>query len=234
MSILNSGYGVDTPGYLLSNEVGRDGTKKRLGEIPICDGGVHIGFSCWENLDIMAARKSSAGIIGDISQSAYHAMSETAKTVCSVADRFEFVKTFPLEKLKIKSEIDVTSELDREGSWLANDDSFRTIQKLFKERSVAILQLDIRDGMKFGEIQKCLASNGLKCDTLYLSNIFDWINESGSHSDMNKARFALNRVIRDDTAIIMASEHFAESSGLPQRVFLNCRLFDPKKALFSS
>lgn len=231
LSSLDSDCEVNSPAYLLSNEFNREQTKKRLSEIDCKENGVHIGFSCWENLDIMAVRKSCGGIVADISKSAYEAMVMTAKRVCEAANRFEFVQMIKKDQLNLKEDTDIDAEIEREGSWLASDDSFRTIQNLFKEGRVAILRLDVRDREKFAKIGSWLSENKLECDTLYVSNILDWIHER-SPADMFKVRSALSRVLKDRTTIIISSEHFQESAGLPQRVLMNCRQFDPKKALF--
>jgi len=240
---LDRDYSINTKPYILSNESNRDLTARELRVSASTYGAFHIGFSCWENFDLMVARNSCGGLIADISNETHIFHQITQKIMLSSSNREEFVAqmlaflsenpSFFREE-KAESLDAIHKELFRSGSWLNTEESFQKIRSLYQAHRIIHIRLDIMDRWAFQTIADWMRANGLHCDSLYLSNIPDWIrNGEDSVKGMGKLKMAINRVVNKDTFVIHASEQFAENTGMPQRVYQGFP-YDPGKAMLES
>jgi len=227
---LDQDFSVSKCPYILTNESNQAATIAALRSIHRPDKPFHIGFSGWENYNLMVARHSCGALLGDINNTVMELFQRTQIEILRSKSRQEFVDNILLE-LEPQKEfffredngIDgfaIRSELEREDSWLSTDASYEFIRSLYQEGKIAHIRLDASDRTAFNKISRWLHANQLTCDSLYLSNIGDWfmLKEDGGKG-IRSMRASINRVITDRTAIIDASEHFYHPSGsMPQRV----------------
>lgn len=217
--LLDSKY---TP-YYLSNESRREDTFASLSRIPIKKGGGHIGFSCCENLDIIAQRKSSFAILGDINPRVKQIMDLTREVIGRSKDRRDFVQNmhdvFPAWARE-RDKDDLFNELDRKESWLGSDEAFAYIASMYKENRIEHRTFDASENPEYQKISLQMAMKKLHCDTFYISNIPDWIAED---DDGAKKLQALKRctiwISSPDTMIIHSSMHFSGAAEIQQVVF---------------
>lgn len=102
--------------------------------------------------------------------------------------------------LYIGQEIEV--ELIREGSWLNTDESYEHIKKLAAKDKIAVITEDIRTTSTFQNVKRILNENGIQIDTLYVSNISEYMLKE------NQGLFAepVSCLTCNDTLIIDAKE----------------------------
>lgn len=102
------------------------------------------------------------------------------------------------EVVYIGQEIEV--ELKREGGWLHTDENYECIKKLATADKIAVITEDIRATKKFQSIKQLLGENGIQIDTLYISNISEYMYKE------NQGMFAstVSSLACDDTLIIDA------------------------------
>ncbi|MGA8165631.1 MAG: hypothetical protein WB791_11555 [Waddliaceae bacterium] len=171
---------TNTPSYISTNEEGLDKVREILGNIPKHPNGVHLGVSGWHNYDIMALRKSKCGILVDLnkSQSAFNLF-----TLNEIFNKIEktpqWMQVFqpgvsesrdaftPYEQLE--------SETLRPGSWLSDDESFEHIKAMAQEGRIFVVTADFQDTPFFEAVRETLEAQNLIIDTLYTSNIHDYI-----------------------------------------------------------
>jgi hypothetical protein len=237
---LDRDYSVETKPYILSNECNREQTAKHLAATRASEGAFHIGFSCWENFDFIVLRDSSGALIADISNQAHAFHQETRKIILASENRIEFVKNIHsyLERNPsiLREELalslsEIEAELSRPGSWLSTDAGFEKIKALYAKDQIIHIRMSILDRDAFQKIYMWMKAQGLHCDSLYLSNIPDWIqNGDDAMRKMGQLKSAINRVIEGRTYVIHASEYFRENSGMPQRVYQGYP-YDPAKSM---
>jgi hypothetical protein len=240
---LDHDYSVNSKPYILSNECNREETLKVLSRAASSEGAFHIGFSCWENYDFMVARNSCGALIADISNetSKFHQL--TQKLILSSSNREKFVACM-LEFLSADSSFlreetaealdAIHKELFRSGSWLNTDEAFENIQSLYRNQRIIHIRMNLKDIKAFQAVADWMRANGLYCDSLYLSNIPDWIqNGESPDREMGKLKFAINRVLCKASYVIHASEFFHENTGMPQRVYQGSP-YDPARSMRES
>lgn len=240
--MLDRDFEISKRPYVLTNESNQPATVAALRSIPRPDKPFHIGFSGWENYNLMVARQSCGALLGDINNTVMELFRKTQATVLLSKTRQDFVENILLELEPQKERFfredcgmdssAIRSELTREGSWLSTDASYGYVQSLYAEGKIAHIRLDISDRAAFAKVDAWLKANQLTCDSQYLSNIGDWflLMEDGGKG-IRSMKASVNRIITESTVIIDASEHFYHPSGsLPQRV-LQTFPYDPEKAL---
>lgn len=162
---------------------------------------IHIGCATWHNLDMICARKSTYGLIVDFNP----------KNAAFIRKTCEFINSSPSRevfKAKMKNHLNsltgnerdlffhrdqnglptdrIDEELMRNGSWLQSEESYRYLKEevISKDRLVSITE-DMRNFENFSRIREFLDEHALVVDTLYLSNICNFMN-----TDHDKRAFA--------------------------------------------
>jgi hypothetical protein len=150
---------------------------------------VHIGFAVWFNLDIMALTKPAYGILCDYDNKVMDVYQGINESLQKSGSRREFVTNFemflnqnseqlfslpPAEIIKL---FNIQQELTRPGSWLASEESFQSIKKLSESGRLLFLNVNILDKEAFLGFKTWLDTNHLELDTLYTSNIIDWLQD---------------------------------------------------------
>ena len=204
--------------YITTNERGLEKARSILRQKPLQPQSCHIGFSGWYNLDIISLRKSTYGILCDFSPAQKSFLEQTFNVVKQSFTRQIFVEkmlaylnspagsriTFspnfnrgPIICSDQREEI--KSELTQDGSWLSSDEGFKYIRNLVLKDKISVLSMDVRDTKRFKLISKLFQDNGIVVDTLYLSNICDYM-----FKPLDKARYSdtVHALIEQNTLII--------------------------------
>lgn len=210
--------------YITTNEVKLDKTKEFLRNCEISKDRNHFGFSAWHNFDIMVARQSERGIVCDINSKWQKFLHLTLRELNHASDRHSFaeqMKTYVNQNLSefgsiVSPDSDdevlpqdiIDLELNRPGSWLSTDEGFSYIQKLAKNGKISAIVADIRDEQKFQELANILKQNAVSIDTLYVSNIAEWMS-----TDEDKEKFvkSVNHLIGPQTKLIQAGNGLQQS-----------------------
>ena len=192
--------------YILCNEQLQTETIQSLREKGISKG-VHFGFSCWFNFDIMAVTKPSKALVCDINQRMLDFYKVFQSVLLSSSNRKEFIEKLQ-EPLKERSVYfdngylrNLPNELTREGSWLSSDEGFAFVKELHKSNMVeyrflnATADAAIFDGIRseFGGLIK----------TVYASNIYEWLEMGGCY-DTDDFRTNMSRLLNSETQFIDA------------------------------
>ena len=73
-------------------------------------------------------------------------------------------------------EIQLVFEFKRPLSWLYTDESYLYIKNLIIQDKIAIFCEDITNTPTFNKINQLLIDNHIHVDTIYVSNLFNWLN----------------------------------------------------------
>jgi hypothetical protein len=212
--------------YITSNETGLFSTQKILLERPLPSNSCHVGFSGLHNFDIMAIRKSNYGLICDFNPHNKVLIEEALRLLRSTLDRQDFVNQMVLfinerneeartlhenglsqNAMKFYRNLDsfVCTEIDQiknaliqEGSWLASDEAFQHIKMLAMEDKISAITLDIRKSEIFKKISELLHKKSISIDTLYLSNICNYMKGE----DKSKYALSIHALLQPDSIVI--------------------------------
>lgn len=236
----NAGLTKAEPGvYLSTNETELETSHQVFQTTPKVALGCHIGFSGWFNFDVMAARRSSLGIICDINPENALFLHHILKILIPSHDRFDFVikacqyvannnrdhlkgqdLTYSIDFIpnnKYPSlpspEDEIRLELKRKESWLNTDVAFEHIRSLALQDKIVLLTEDILKTATFKEMRKIVGDDGYQIDTLYLSNIREYM-----FYDSEKKTFfeTVAALFQEDTLVINAFRNL--DSSRPQRI----------------
>ena len=100
--------------------------------------------------------------------------------------------------------IQILYELTRFGSWLSSDTSYTYIKQLVIADKIVIFCEDIRSVDIFKKISSLLKENHIIIDTIYLSNIYDWLTTNVDKKLYNQSVVAM---AGSDTYIIEAEQN---------------------------
>lgn len=222
---LDRSHGYPIKPYILTNEVNLKETGRILTIYPNPKRPFHIGFSCWHNFDLIVARQSCGAIVADISDCVFEFYSETKKCVIRAENRESFVndmlnsfkddryqRKYCREKLSFYID-QLEKELFREESWLSTDEGFNFIKDLYQNNRIVHLRLDIVDTESFFKIKVFLDENSLSLDTLYVTNIADWLIKIGNDERGNvleKMVQSIMSVASAETLIVHATDRFTK------------------------
>jgi hypothetical protein len=175
--------------YPLCNEALQAETLLTIPRAERNDNSVHIGFAANFNYDLIAVRNPTYAIVSDISPLMLKYFEQLSLCVQKSSTRDEFVKNmqttiqdnadfyYSLGKgSNISMLCNLTTELTRVGSWLSTDKGFARVKQMHEEGRILYLKLDITDKRGFKSIQDWIKREGLSVDTIYVSNIPEWLH----------------------------------------------------------
>lgn len=175
---------------------------------------IHIGCAAWHNFDIMCARKSSYGLIVDYNPKNATFIKKTIDLINSSDSRDSFKQSMIhyLNSLKGKERKliyhadqrglptdGIEIELSREESWLGSEENYLYIKKLASNDRLIAITEDIRNSEIFYRIRKFLDRNNITIDTLYLSNICNFMTTG---RDRNLFTKSIKNLICNKTILI--------------------------------
>lgn len=204
--------------FLRTNEKNTQGAAKRLNEKKKTANSCHIGFSGWHNFDIIALRQSTYGIICDCNPANEILINRTIEILRLSKNRFDFVKKItpfieeaelkynfvPIDNGNLIAADDVKGELIREGSWLSENKKFEHIKMMALKDKISAKTVNILTTSIFTKIASLLRDNAIDIDTVYISNICNYMN-----TEERKKAFqtTLDKIIQLDTLIINCPEN---------------------------
>jgi hypothetical protein len=178
---------------ITTNECRVDETRTYLeGATPIALPSCHIGCSSWHNFDIMILRKPSYGIFFDAHPPVVAFLEKTisALKIFTLRETFALAMCHYVKKTQTQYIYWVNSEdedvgspkeeiqslLDKPDSFLGSDANYHYLRELALEGRLVAIREDFRDSEVFLKIKSLLRSRCLFVDTLYISNVFDWMH----------------------------------------------------------
>ncbi len=182
--------------YVLCNEEGQEKILKQMELEPLTSNGVHLGFSCWLNYDLIAIRKPAFSIICDIDPNMI-AMLNLIESLVEISETpDEFLKNFdvaitsrfsedafkkfpPLYNNISIQDFDHFKSLLSKNGWLSSIEKYQTVKQCYKEGRITHQFLDISDNNGiFSDLSNWAIYHGLVFDTIYDSNIQEWFSGS--------------------------------------------------------
>lgn len=158
----------------------------------------HIGCEAFFNFDIMCMRKSNYGIIFDLNPRNKKLIIIIQKLIITSNSRKDFIEKLT-EKLtpivendkelknneKIINKYDqnecplqrINKELERDNSWLSTDENFAHIKSLFEKNQIIAITQNIANNQQFLFLVTKLHNQGICIDSIYLSNLSNWVKD---------------------------------------------------------
>lgn len=173
--------------FITTNESGVQDVASKLSEMKKKVKAVHVGFSGLYNFDLIVHRHSSYGLICDINPDNKRFVDHTLEVVKECDTRSEFMqKILPYIQENQKafshfsptrsfSSLSLEEKVSREGGWLSSDDSYAYIRGLAKAGKIVAITEDITKSETFERVAEVYRQHEIEIDTLYLSNICEFI-----------------------------------------------------------
>ncbi len=222
--------------YVISNEIRREGTIEILRDASADPDNhrVHIGVSLMFDFDVMAARRSALGIVVDRNGRLGEVFSKINEllTQKQTLTRREFtdrlIDWFKKDKQRQGNQFDLYGLLNSSAnSWLSTDQDFEFIREKFLAHKVLFIRSDWRNVGVFRAIGVWLKKNGLRADTVYVSNMRDWLLFGDSGRNVSAMEDSLRAVSDPNTFVIDAAKQGASvNPALSQRVMRNGKVID--------
>lgn len=200
--------------YITTNEKNLDATSQLLENHPRCEQTMHIGCATWHNFDIMCTRKSKYGLIIDFNPKNADFIRKTVDIIKASESRYVFKGSMIsyLNSLKGKERelyfhpdqqglptSRIENELSRKGSWLASEENYLFIKELVSNDHLVAINETITNSQTFSKIRTCLDSNHVVVDTVYLSNICNFMSTNHDKQAFVKS---IKQMLNKDTLFI--------------------------------
>ncbi len=192
--------------YITTNETNLTAARRLFDEHPrlgLESQTIHIGCASWHNFDLMSARRSTYGLIIDFNPKNAEFINTTIAMIHACGSRDAFVQAMksylnslqgperalffhPDQRGMPTDRVDL--ELSREGSWLQTEESYLYIkEQLVSTGRLTAITEDITNFEKFSEIRRVLDREGIALDTVYLSNICNFMETPSKKSAFVKS-----------------------------------------------
>ncbi|MCM8787572.1 MAG: response regulator, partial [Candidatus Omnitrophica bacterium] len=199
----------------------------------------HLGFAGWINLDILAIRRIDFGIFVDINPYLIEVWKIVEEIIRHPAiKRREFVETFIQALNRRRLDLlgnDLTSItpnltiyrirslLNRPESWLGSDEKFKYIQEMFMRDRIAYFRLNALDKKRIRLLANILRKYDLRLDTIYISNIFDFLRKTKKPEDLEEIqrKFAKNLSLLGDNRTLLLESKIKNDIPQPPQITLN-------------
>lgn len=212
--------------YPICNETNLEAVSNELKMAKIPEGQkAHIGCAGWYNFDIMAIRKSDYGIIFDINKDSADFMKMTIEFLRLKESKVEFEnsiieymlkkqaqnsRTFYCKydfesKKQIPLHDTVKYEKSRKESWLFSEESFQQIRLMAIEGRLGVIQQTMEETTAFQSIKDKLQQQKISVDTLYTSNIANFMDPIDSKSTQSQSFTASVTTLLDDDTLFISS-----------------------------
>ena len=164
--------------YLLSNEENQLATTHILEKDNKISGAVHIGVGGWQNYDMIVARDSDCAILVDINEATCQLHEMTRDAILQAGSIDEFIEIFltKLEASGLKVKSGTLDQIkNKELYWLQKPSRFEKIKEMFRQDKIKISRANIASP-EFIDLISVIPPE--KRDTLYISNVADWLVEN--------------------------------------------------------
>lgn len=213
---------------------------------------VHIGFSVWFNLDIIANTQPDCAVILDIDPNViatYQKIEEAFKD-SSVNTPAKFVgklmellkkegllyfpedyfftqTTFSNFVNELRPEfadrvIKKTVSTDSEKGFLFSQSKFEALQKMIRKGAISFGYGNLSNADVLNSIGSWVKAMNLQIETLYLSNILEWLLTKSSNKEnvVNIVKSIIGSLVHKETCVIDAfyTHDKGKNSGPPQRI----------------
>lgn len=176
-------YESDEMPVVKCNEENQAEVIQFLSKTPALTNGVHIGWSIEFNFKIILARKPNLVILCDINKRVLEFYEVFEKVLLSSSSRSDCLENlrsvFCLHKAYFFNEHSKTGEaaLESFSEWLS-EEGFQTLRQMYAEGKVLHLFLNVLDKEgKFTVLANWIKENGYLVDTIYASNISNWVQK---------------------------------------------------------
>lgn len=218
---------VQAPPYILPNEPepGRVIEQLKNYDKPQGDAlNCHIGVSGLFNYDVVAARKSDFALLIDINKNtvALHWLTIMILQDTKIHTRQQFIKALMHNLREYKRELFIFSgssisnlpqELTRKGSWLESDEKFSYIQQMAVENRIMPTLLSISDRDALQKLAAIIKENGFRLDTLYTSNVIEWLLRKTNDAFKTQMNFAAGMLpLIDQSSLYISSDQIGTRS----------------------
>lgn len=175
---------------------------------------LHIGFSLWFNLDVVAETRPNVGIILDISPKVFSVYDILKTALLNSASPEMFINEF--FKLLVEDERDLLqfpqdlqeqklkTELTKGYGFLASQENFEYVKSLCAAERIFFGIADMTNADHIKLLADWCSEYQLSVTTLYLSNIPEWIYDNSSQVQMDSLKKNIALLINNDTAVIDA------------------------------
>jgi hypothetical protein len=240
--------------YALTNEIGQEAIAEAFLSQPAVQNSCHIGCSSLHNLQIIALRQSTRGIIFDINpdstfftQKTLSLLTQTSTQedfldqLCSFVNttektgRLKFSPCFPLWGLGkgIASTVEELKFCSQDSnSWLGNPSHFAHIRKLACEGKIAVITEDICNTETFLKIVNLLECHNIIIDSLYFSNVGAWMQSNKQKTQFITTTSSL--LSTPANTFVIDAKLSSDARNLIQRVKLAKELKDPSTWFFGA
>jgi hypothetical protein len=141
----------------------------------------HVGCGAFYNFDLICLRKSTYGLLFDFNQNNKKFIELALALIEQANTREEFVEQLievikpnhyegyddPITRLK--------AELHRKESWLGSPENYLYIKGLAEKKLISAMTQDINNAADFRKMVSHLEALGIEIDSLYLSNIYAYV-----------------------------------------------------------
>ncbi len=182
--------------YIICNEGKQGETLAELSQSEAPDNSVHLGFSCWFNLDVIATRHPSYAVIGDVDPNIIALLDIIEEKVGQCDTKEQFLQAF-WDDLSNREDLvfyllgpdgmldfNRFSDFVSKQGWMQSTDNYAVIKDMYKEGRIIHRKLDITDKENMESIKGWAEKNNLKFDTLYASNIQEWLKNNRKLDEM--------------------------------------------------
>ena len=194
-------------GYLLCNETNQTEALNQIEayarRLPR-PGGVHIGFSSWFNFDLLSVMSSTYAIILDIDPKLYFVHEKLSAALIkserpdifidnfldSFSEAEENILPFPKSYLRKLLE----AELVKGRSFLSQLHTFNRIRTMCSEKRIFFGCADITDHQAMEAVANWCRKRELSVDTIYISNISEWLLRGRNKAALDKMVKILKRL----------------------------------------
>jgi hypothetical protein len=194
--------------FLSTNEIGLNATFSHIRKEPVV-GDTFIGTSSFFNLNAFSVRSqapgrtlkylvvvdcslrvekfwkefaqkmaSSVNTIDEAQDVVYDIMNENAEFFFRPSRQIIFFGATPLEQASMSYEKFI-KEIRQGLTWLSCKKRFSIILELFRQHHFFFVRADLSDPIAMKKLQRRLVEGSMHLDTLYLSNVREYVNDDG-------------------------------------------------------
>jgi hypothetical protein len=229
--------------YVATNEANQRAVLATLKEMPLA-GEVMLFVSGFFGLNAAAVRGKTAGqkiqflICIDISYRVQLFWEEmvaiikgssskdqvTNKVIALIQNKQQVFFNRDPNKYQLKALAKLDYEIKKGISWLSTDENFEVIKSLFDANHFIFKRLDVCDEKAMATLSRCISSQGLNLDCVYLSNIREYASHDKLLHAFHLGIKCLRNSISDQTLFIDTKPRSIEdiaANHLEQRVIYN-------------